>query len=82
MSLAISDDPLTVALVPNMSDPEGQLIVGAVSWGDGTSTSVAATSTLVESHTYAEPGTYLVTVLALDARGAEASASHSVTVGE
>ena len=58
------------------------MIIGAVSWGDGTSTAVAAASTLVESHTYAEPGTYLVTVLAFDARGAEGSASQSVTVGE
>ena len=82
VSLAISDDPLTIALVANMSDPEGQLIIGAVSWGDGTSTAVVAASTLVESHTYAEPGTYLVTVLAFDARGAEESASQSVTVGE
>ena len=72
--------PLTLTVVMTASDPEGQLVALAIEWGDATSDEVAGSNeSLVGSHTYAAPGTYVVTVVALDAQGVEARVSQAAT---
>ena len=55
-------------------DPDGTLVAYAWTWGDG-NTGIGVTT----SHTYAAPGTYLVTLNVTDDGGADDSASQSVT---
>ena len=82
--VALAAQPaLAVMLTAVATDPEGALIAVAVDWGDGQSDEVAAPgSSLTRSHSYAAPGAYTVTVVALDGGGRESNASATVTAAE
>ena len=74
---------LAVTLTAVATDREGALIAVAIDWGDGRSQELAAPgSNFTRSHSYATPGIYTVTVVALDAGGGEGAASASVTAAE
>ncbi len=52
----------------------------AIGWGEATTDEVAGPNrSLVGSHAYAGSGTYLMVVVTLDAQGADARASQTVT---
>lgn len=72
--------PLTIEVVAAASDPEGEIVALAIDWGDLTIDEVAGSNqSLVGSHTYNAPGSYIVTVVVLDSFGLEATAQSTVT---
>ncbi|MDA1061599.1 MAG: PKD domain-containing protein [Chloroflexi bacterium] len=74
---------LAVTLAALATDPEGALVAVAIIWGDGQSEELgAAAGNITRSHSYAAPGDYTVSVVALDAAGNESVASAAVTAAE
>ncbi|HEX4414191.1 MAG TPA: PKD domain-containing protein, partial [Lacipirellulaceae bacterium] len=81
------------AVPPNISDPRHESFIYDVNWGDGTGAVTAmavsdtnggpgtpSSGTIGGSHTYADDGTYTVTVTVHDDNGGVGTASFSVTV--
>ncbi|WP_137293321.1 PKD domain-containing protein [Nocardioides dongxiaopingii] len=56
------------------TDPDGTVVAYAWNWGDGTPTTVGVTA----SHTYAQPGSYTVTLTVTDDNGANATTTGTV----
>jgi hypothetical protein len=74
---------LATTLVAVATDAANALVGVAVDWGDGQTEEFAARGgNFTPSHTYAAAGTYVVTVIALDAGGQEVRASREVAVAE
>src|SRR5581483_9316229 len=67
--------PLTVTATGNCTDPDNDIVSTMLNWGDG-STSQGTSGT----HTYGSPGTFTVTVTAVDSVGNQGSATQIVTV--
>ncbi len=68
--------PVTVtADTSASSDPDGKVVSTSINFGDGT-----VVSGVTASHTYSAAGTYTVTAIVTDDRGASSSATASVTV--
>jgi hypothetical protein len=73
------------------SDPENSVLTYRVTWGDETLgispyQSLAVPGSVVQTttftHSYAQPGTYTVLIVAIDAAGNEARSSTTVQVGQ
>jgi len=68
--------PLSVSAAGNCIDPEQALASTLLDFGDGTTQSAPS-----GTHTYANPGTFTVTLSGTDAAGQKGSATQTVTVG-
>jgi Tol biopolymer transport system component len=76
-ALTVTRDGQTVTADASGSvDPDGFVLAGSISYGDGS----AAQSGLHGTHTYANPGTYGVSVTVTDADGASASNTVAVVI--
>jgi PKD repeat protein len=62
------------------SDPDGTIVSYEWDWGDGTEPSVLGTGNATSAHTYAKPGTYMVTLTVTDDDGLTNTTSHTATV--
>ena len=69
---------LNVTLSASASDADGQAITYTYAWGDGAATGASAT----QSHLYALPGNYTVTVYANDTLGGSASTTKVVWLNQ
>lgn len=78
----IASPPLTVtANASGTTDPDSPIASYRFTWGDGSATTVVNHPTLTANHTYAAAGTYTVTLVAVDAFGAQsAPVTQSVVV--
>jgi hypothetical protein len=77
----LSGAALSATLIAVFDDPEDALVGAGIDWGDGAVEEVVGGS-ITRTHSYAAPGTYAVTIFALDAQGLEAAVSVVVTVTE
>jgi PKD repeat protein len=66
--------PLQVSANATCTDPQNALVSTVINWGDGTSTNGSS-----GAHTYANAGTFTVTVTATDGANLTGSASQTVT---
>jgi PKD repeat protein len=62
------------------TDSDGSIVSYAWDWGDGTQESILGTGNATRAHTYANPGTYTVTLTVTDDDGLTDSSSSTVTV--
>jgi hypothetical protein len=69
-------NPLAVTATSNCTDSSGTIATTTINWGDGQAPSSGSPS----SHTYANAGTYSITVTATDTTGLSDSASGSITL--
>ncbi|MBO1750289.1 PKD domain-containing protein [Actinotalea sp. BY-33] len=78
-SFTSSADELTVSVDGSASsDPDGQVVSYAWSWGDGQST--PASSSPTATHTYAQPGEYAVRLTVTDDDGVTGEVTEAVVV--
>jgi PKD repeat protein len=76
-ALTNTTSDLNATLTPTASDPDGQTLTYTYAWGDG---AVTTTTSAPQTHQYALPGNYTVTVYANDTLGASASRTNVVMV--
>ncbi len=69
--------PLTVKFLSHAEDPDGNIVAYIWNFGDGTTSSEQ-----FPTHTYAQAGTYNVTLIVTDNQGATAMGSLTITVAE
>jgi serine protease len=74
-SYSVND--MAVSFTDESSDPDGTIVAWDWNFGDNTTTSADQGP----SHTYADPGTYSVTLTATDDGGASGSVTKNITIG-
>ena len=72
---SITDGSNEIFLSDDSTDDDGRVVAWQWNLGDGTTSADASFS-----HTYQAPGTYVVTLVVTDDRGATASATQTITI--